>query len=59
MAVDGPTRPDSGASAPRGSSPEPDLKKKLAPLFNPPREPVLVDVPELGYLMVDGHGAPE
>jgi hypothetical protein len=36
-----------------------DLKKLLAPLLNPPREPVLVDVPELGYLMVDGSGAPE
>ena len=37
----------------------PDLKKALSPLFNPPRNPVLVDVPELGYLMIDGHGAPE
>jgi hypothetical protein len=37
----------------------PDLKKRLAPLFNPPRDPVLVDVPELGYLMIDGKGAPE
>jgi hypothetical protein len=37
----------------------PDFKKLLAPLFNPPRDPVLVDVPDLGYLMVDGKGAPE
>jgi len=37
----------------------PDLKKALAPLFNPPRQPVLVDVPELGYLMIDGKGAPD
>jgi hypothetical protein len=37
----------------------PDLKKALAPLFNPPRRPVLVDVPELGYLMIDGKGAPD
>ena len=36
----------------------PDLKRRLAPLLAPPREPVLVDVPELGYLMVDGRGAP-
>jgi len=36
-----------------------DLKKALKPLFNPPRTPVFVDVPELGYLMVDGKGAPE
>ena len=37
----------------------PDLKKMLTPLFRPPREPVLVDVPELGYLMIDGKGAPD
>jgi hypothetical protein len=37
----------------------PELRKQLAPLFNPPRNPVLVDVPELGYLMIDGKGAPE
>jgi hypothetical protein len=37
----------------------PDLKKMLAPLFRPPREPVLVDVPDLGYLMIDGKGAPD
>jgi hypothetical protein len=36
-----------------------DLKKALSPFYGPPREPVLVDVPELGYLMIDGHGAPE
>jgi len=35
-----------------------DLKKRLAPLLAPPLEPVLVDVPELGCLMVDGQGAP-
>lgn len=42
-------------SAPAGS----DLRKLLSPFFNPPREPVLVDLPELGYLMIDGQGAPE
>jgi hypothetical protein len=36
-----------------------DLKKALAPFFNPPREPVMVDLPELGYLMIDGQGAPD
>jgi hypothetical protein len=35
-----------------------DLKKAIAPLFKPPLDPVLVDVPELGYLMIDGRGAP-
>ena len=44
---------EDSAPAPR---PAPDLKKALAPLFNPPRDPVLVDVPELGYLMIDGAG---
>jgi hypothetical protein len=42
-----------------GASTRIDLKKALKPLLNPPREPVMVDVPELGYLMIDGHGAPE
>jgi hypothetical protein len=37
----------------------PDLKTQLKPFFSPPRNPVLVDVPELGYLMVDGKGAPD
>jgi hypothetical protein len=37
----------------------PDLKKALSPFYSPPRNAVLVDVPELGYLMIDGHGAPE
>jgi hypothetical protein len=36
-----------------------DLKKALSPFFSPPRDPVLIDVPELGWLMIDGHGAPE
>ena len=41
------------------TAPGSELKKALSPLFNPPRYPVLVDVPELGYLMIDGHGTPE
>ena len=36
-----------------------DLKKRLSPFFSPPRDPVLVDLPELGYLMIDGKGAPD
>jgi hypothetical protein len=36
----------------------PELKKRLAPLYSPPTRPVLVDVPELGYLAIDGKGAP-
>jgi hypothetical protein len=35
------------------------LRKILAPLYRPPRQPVLVDVPELGYLTIDGKGAPD
>jgi hypothetical protein len=41
------------------ATPVSDLKKMLAPLYRPPRDPILVDVPELGYLMIDGHGAPD
>ncbi len=36
-----------------------DFKKFLKPFFSPPTDPVLVDVPEVGYLVVDGRGAPE
>jgi len=36
----------------------PDLRKRLLPFYSPPRTPVLVDVPELSYLMIDGRGAP-
>jgi hypothetical protein len=37
----------------------PELKARLAPLYNPPRDPVLVEIPELNYLAVDGIGAPD
>ncbi len=50
------TRTASGSATPGAPF---DLKKALKPLYNPPREPVLVDVPELGYLVIDGRGAPE
>jgi hypothetical protein len=35
-----------------------DLKKELKPLYGPPREPVLVDVPPLTFLAIDGAGDP-
>ena len=35
-----------------------DLKKMNKTLFSPPREPVLVEVPEFTFLMVDGKGNP-
>jgi len=36
-----------------------DLKKELKQLYNPPRgEPVIVDVPEMNFLMIDGAGDP-
>ena len=35
-----------------------DHKKSLKELYNPPRKPVIVEVPELQYLMIDGHGYP-
>ncbi len=36
-----------------------DLRTQLKPLFAARREPALVDVPELNYIMVDGVGAPD
>jgi hypothetical protein len=53
------TKPGTASASRLGSSEAPDLKKVLAPFFNPPREPVMVDVPELSYLMIDGTGAPD
>jgi hypothetical protein len=39
--------------------PKLDLKRTMRRLYYPPAgQPVLVDVPELAYLMVDGRGAP-
>lgn len=35
-----------------------DLKREHRDLYAAPREPVLVDVPELAFLMVDGRGDP-
>ncbi|MGB5844241.1 MAG: GyrI-like domain-containing protein [Anaerolineales bacterium] len=35
-----------------------DFKKELKELFNPPKKFVIVDVPEMQFLMVDGHGDP-
>ena len=38
--------------------PKTDFKKTLKQLYNPPREFTLVEVPEMQFLMVDGHGDP-
>jgi len=35
-----------------------DFKKELKELYFPPRKYVIVDVPEMQFLMVDGHGDP-
>ncbi len=35
-----------------------DLKKELKHLYNPPKEFVFVDVPEMNFLMIDGKGDP-
>jgi hypothetical protein len=35
-----------------------DLKKLHKPLYTAKEAPALIEVPELGYLMVDGHGDP-
>ena len=36
-----------------------DYKKQYKDLYLPPKKPVVVDVPEMVFLMVDGWGAPE
>jgi hypothetical protein len=38
--------------------PKIDFKKELKELYSPPRKFVIVDVPEMQFLMVDGHGDP-
>ena len=35
-----------------------DFKKTLKHLYNPPKRFITVDVPEMQFLMVDGHGDP-
>lgn len=35
------------------------FEQSLRHLYGPPREPVLVEVPELSWLMIDGIGAPD
>lgn len=35
-----------------------DFKRELRELYGAPREPVLIDVPELAFLMIDGRGDP-
>jgi hypothetical protein len=35
-----------------------DLRRALSGLYSAPAAPTLVDVPELCYLMIDGHGDP-
>ena len=35
-----------------------DLRRELSAVYSATREPAFVDVPELPYLMIDGHGDP-
>ena len=35
-----------------------DLTKVHKELYRPPRKPVMVDVPEFAFLMIDGEGYP-
>jgi hypothetical protein len=35
-----------------------DFKKELKELYSPPKKFVIVDVPEMQFLMIDGHGDP-
>ena len=38
--------------------PKTDFKRKLKHLYNPPKTFTLVDVPQMNFLMIDGHGDP-
>ena len=38
--------------------PKTDFKKTLKHLYNPPRKFAVVEVPEMQFLMIDGHGDP-
>ena len=35
-----------------------DFRKSMSELYNPPRDFVIVDVPAMTFLMIDGHGDP-
>jgi len=35
-----------------------DFKKKFKELYNPPRKPVIIDIPKFQYVMIDGSGYP-
>jgi hypothetical protein len=35
-----------------------DWKKDQKDVYNPPKDPVVIDVPPINYLMLDGHGDP-
>ena len=36
-----------------------DFKKEYKDIYLPKKEPMLIEIPEIRYLMVDGEGAPE
>ncbi|MHA1245825.1 MAG: hypothetical protein ACTSPE_00585 [Candidatus Thorarchaeota archaeon] len=36
-----------------------DFRRDLKHLYSAPRHPVIVEVPDLQYPMIDGHGPPE
>jgi hypothetical protein len=36
-----------------------DFKRELRGLYGPGRDPAIIDVPELGSAMIDGHGNPD
>jgi len=40
------------------ASPKIDYKRELHDLYAPAAEPLIVNTPELAYLMIDGHGDP-
>ncbi|MDL2295103.1 hypothetical protein LJC60_10910, partial [Ruminococcaceae bacterium OttesenSCG-928-D13] len=47
------------AKTPADKAPKVDYKKEQKELYQPGRKPALVQVPEMGFIMVEGVGAPE
>jgi len=35
-----------------------DLKQQMKTFYQPPRQPVMVDIPPMNFLMLDGEGDP-
>jgi hypothetical protein len=62
MLFSGAYNPENTIAVGLGRSKQPvekiDLKKQFAGLYNPPKTPVMVEIPQFNFIMVDGKGDP-